>query len=99
MKHIGLDLADQEDGNPELTQELRLKLDKKLSDRKVLGKAPVLYSEKDKLLPEKAEVLSDFENAISEESDNEAASSDGEGSKKAKDEKKDSESDEDKKKK
>lgn len=85
-----------------MTQELRLKLDKKLNDKKVSGKAPLKYSEKDKALPKKAEVLSDFENAISEENNSDYPSSDNEDdkkSKKDKEDKKDKDSDDEKKKK
>ena len=78
FKHIGLDHVDPDDEKQVLTTELRLIMDRKLNDRKLDVKGAKPNKIKKSLVPEKAEVLSNFEDAISEENDGEYKTSEDE---------------------
>lgn len=101
LKYIGLDLEVQEEGNNELTQELRHILDKKLNDRKLTVRGAKPNKVKKSLVPEKAELLSNFEDIVSEgdESGYQDSGEEGDNKDKKEEKNKDDEESEDERKK
>lgn len=89
LRHIGLDPVQSEGEKQKLTQELRFAMDKKLSSRKMDVQGAKPNREKLKNLPEKADLLSNFDDAVSEEEDGEDSEDDATNKKdKKKDDKK-----------
>lgn len=95
LKHIGLDPVDVEGEPPKFTQELKFKMDEKLNSRKMDIQGAKPNKIKKSNVPEKAEVLSNFEAAVSEEDEAEGDQSEGEGEKDKKNKKGKKEKDDD----
>jgi hypothetical protein len=93
LKHIGLDGVDVGGEKQKFSQELRFVMDKKLNDRRmdIQGAKPNKFRKSE--VPEKADVLSNFEDAVSEEGSDAGDESETEKRKKKKEEDSDDEKD------
>jgi len=74
LKHIGLDAVDLNEVPKKYSQELRFEMDKKLNSRRMNIQGAKPNRVKKLLLPEKAEIQSNFDDAVSEEDEAEGES-------------------------